>query len=131
MSRPDFQSVQQYLDALSPEALGALEQVRATLHQAFPGAEEGISYQIPCLRWRGVVALYFAGYARHVGVYPVTAGVQAALGERLAPHLSGKATLRFPLDAPLPLELILAVGQARAAEIGEGKAKRSRAPSKG
>lgn len=96
---------------------------------ALPGAEEVISYKMPAFRLDGRVVIYFAGYKGHIGVYPVHLALPE-MAERLAPYLSGKATAKFPLDAPLPLELLadVARGLARAhAAIAAAKQRKVRA----
>jgi len=124
MPRPTFDSVETYLDAQTPAARAALLRIRALFAEVFVGGEEHISYQIPAWRHSGTYALYSAGYTAHVGVYPVTAGVRDALGAELEPFLSGKATLRFPLDRPLPEALLRRVAEARLREMQARPAKR-------
>lgn len=117
MSRPTFDSVESYLAAQTPAAREALLRIRSIFAEVFAGGEERISYQIPAWRHSGTYALYSAGYAAHVGVYPVTAGIRAELGAELDPYLSGKATLRFALDRLLPEALIRRVAEARVKEL--------------
>ncbi|MCK6521354.1 DUF1801 domain-containing protein, partial [Myxococcota bacterium] len=69
MPTPD--PVDDYINAQAPATQSHLKRVRAVLSEAIPGAEQVISYQIPCFRLDGTYALYFAGYAHHVGVYPI------------------------------------------------------------
>lgn len=103
MTRPP--QVQAYLDA-QPEAQRAgLESILETLHGAVPDAEEVISYGIPTLRHGGRNVVHCAGWATHLAVYPIPQGdeeFQAAV----APYRHGRGTLRFPLGASLPLDLI-------------------------
>jgi uncharacterized protein YdhG (YjbR/CyaY superfamily) len=114
--RPSFDTVDQYLVIQSDAARRALREIRSILHEELPGATEGISYGIPVLKVGGAYALYFAGYAEHVAIYPVTPAI-LALGGEVARHLSGKATLRFPLAEPLPSDLIRRIARARATEL--------------
>jgi uncharacterized protein YdhG (YjbR/CyaY superfamily) len=87
--------------------------VRQAIRKAVPKAEEGISYRIPTYRLDGRYLIYFAGFKAHIGVYPVHAD-DPALGAAIAPYVSGKATLKFPLDEPLPLALIARVVKVKA-----------------
>ena len=117
MAGERFETVEAYLEALPAGTRPVLEQVRAILRDALPDAEECVSYQIPALKIRGRPGLYFAGYAGHVGVYPASDALCAAVGAELAPYRVAKATLRFPLDAPVPDRLLRAVAAARRAEV--------------
>ncbi len=126
MAKTDFQSIDAYFAAAPPEAVPALTALRAALNEALPGAVEGISYQIPCLKIGGKAVFYFAGYKKHVAVYPLSAGLLATFGDEVRPLLSGKATLQMPLNAPLPLELVTRLARARAAEIAAKPSPRAR-----
>lgn len=126
MARTDFASVDAYLAAVPEAARPALDTVRALLREAFPAAEEVISYQIPTFKVDGAYALYFAGYAGHYSLHPVTDGIAAALGAEIAPYRSGKGTLKFSLTEPVPVELIRRIAACRAAEIAAAPKKRAR-----
>lgn len=101
--------------AAQPEAVRPLlEQVRTTVRLAAPDATEVISYRIPALRRHGVL-VYYAGFKRHIGFYPPVQGdpdLQAAV----APWAGEKGNLRFPLDQPLPLDLIARITRLRLAQ---------------
>ncbi|MCK6515284.1 DUF1801 domain-containing protein [Myxococcota bacterium] len=114
---PTVHPVDAYVQAQPPGTQGHLALLRATLAEVMPNAEQVISYQIPCFRLDGTYAVYCAGYAHHVGLYPITQAMRDAVGEALSPYLSGKATARFALDVPLPVELIRQLVTARVAEI--------------
>lgn len=131
MARERFETVGAYLEALPAGTHPVLEQVRAILRDALPDAEECISYQIPALKISGGPGLYFAGYVGHVGVYPASEALCAAVGPELAPYRAAKATLRFSLDAPVPERLLRAVAAARRAEVvAEVEARKAARASK-
>jgi uncharacterized protein YdhG (YjbR/CyaY superfamily) len=75
------------------------------MHEVVPGAGEAISYGIAALLVDGRALVYFAGWKRHVSVYPIPAGDEA-YEAALAPYRSGAGTAKFPLAAPVPYELI-------------------------
>ena len=100
-----FATVEDYLQSLAPEVRSAVEDVRAAIHQAAPGADEVISYNIPTLRRDGRSVVHFAGWKGHVSLYPMPDG-DADLERDLAPYSSGKGTLKFPLAETIPLELV-------------------------
>jgi uncharacterized protein YdhG (YjbR/CyaY superfamily) len=116
MAKTDFESVDDYI-AAQPDAVQAiLKRVRRTIRKAVPGAEEGISYQIPTYKLRGGAVLYFAGWKKHYSLYPASKRVVAALGAALAPYQVEKGTIRFPLSAPVPVALIARFAKLRAKE---------------
>jgi uncharacterized protein YdhG (YjbR/CyaY superfamily) len=99
---PDIDS---YIATFPPEVQPLLEDVRTTMRRAAPGTAEGVSYGIPALNLDGRYLVYFAGWKHHISVYPVPGG-DPAFEARLAPYATGKGTLQFPLDKPIPLDLI-------------------------
>jgi uncharacterized protein YdhG (YjbR/CyaY superfamily) len=108
-------SIDEYVAAFPPAAQSMLEELRALIKAAAPTATESISYAIPTFDLNGRHLLHFAGYEKHVGLYPVPSGVEA-FEEDLAPYRSGKATARFLLDRPLPTELIRRIVALRVEE---------------
>ena len=98
-------SIDAYLDTLEDPARGRVALVRARIKALAPEAEERISYAIPCARIGGRNAVYYAGWARHLGLYPVARG-DAAFETLVAPWRHGSDTLRFPHGQPLPLDVL-------------------------
>ncbi len=98
-------NIDEYIAAFSEEVQEILEKISATIRKAAPDAEEKISYQIPTFTLNGGYLIYFAAYKKHIGIYPVSIG-NAKLDEELSPYLSGKGTAKFPLDKPIPFDLI-------------------------
>ena len=94
-----------------------LEELRALIHDAAPGVTERISYAMPTFEVDGRYLLYFAGWKKHIALYPVSAGMAKELGGELEPYRSGKGTLQLPLSGPLPLELIRRVVAIRRQEL--------------
>jgi uncharacterized protein YdhG (YjbR/CyaY superfamily) len=81
-----------------------LQTVRQTIRRAAPGAEETISYQMPAFKQHGIL-VYFAAWKKHIGLYPPVSGDQA-LEQAVARYAGPKGNLQFPLDEPIPYELI-------------------------
>lgn len=102
--RPTPASVDDYIAAFPAEVQAILQQVRQATREAAPQAEEVISYQMPALRLNGIL-VYFAAFKKHIGFYPPITG-DAQLEKAAAQYAGEKGNLRFPLDAPMPLELI-------------------------
>jgi len=107
-----FGSVDEYIGSFPAGAQAVLEQVRRAILDAVPGAGETISYQIPTITLGGRPLLYFAGWKRHISLYPAPAGDEV-LERRLEPYRAEKSTLKFPLSQPVPFDLIAQVARLR------------------
>lgn len=100
----DFHSIDEYIADFPEEVQKILQELRAVIKAAAPGAEEKISYQMPAFARNGIL-VYFAAYKNHIGFYP-TASAVSAFEKELLPYECSKGTVRFPIDKPLPLDLI-------------------------
>lgn len=113
MSKPG--NIDAYIAAAPPEAQPYLRRIRTLVQETLPAAQETISYAIPCFRWQNTYLLYFAGYKKHVSIYPAPHEGAEAFQQELEPYLAGKGTLQFSLEKELPEELIVKIiGQRRA-----------------
>lgn len=106
------QSIDEYIAAFSPEVQAILEKIRSTIRNAAPDARETISYQMPAFTLNGVL-VYFAAFKKHIGLYPPVSG-DAELETAISPYAGEKGNLRFPLDQPIPYELIERIVKLRA-----------------
>jgi uncharacterized protein YdhG (YjbR/CyaY superfamily) len=113
-------SIDEYIAEFPLETRRVLEQVRELIAAAAPGATETISYAIPTFDLGGRHLVHFAGFEKHVGLYPTGSGI-AAFAEELRPYKSGKGSVQFPLGLPLPTDLISRIVAFRVAE-NAGKA---------
>ena len=109
-------TVAAYIARTTPAARRALKQLRTAIKAAAPGITERISYRIPTFQLDGRYLLYIAAFKEHVSVYPVTAGMLAGYRKAIAPYRAGKATLRFPLDEPIPVDLVARLAKVRVRE---------------
>ena len=107
-------TVDEYIDGFPPATQKLLKQMRATIKKNAKAADESISYQMPAYKLEGVL-VYFAGYAKHIGFYPGAGGI-AAFKKELASYKSAKGSVQFPLDQPLPLDLVSRIVQFRVKE---------------
>ncbi|HMJ46941.1 MAG TPA: DUF1801 domain-containing protein [Ferruginibacter sp.] len=107
-------SIDEYIAGFQEQTQKILEQVRATIKKAAPGAEETISYAMPAFRLNGYL-VYFAAFKNHIGFYPAPSG-SAAFIKELSPYKTGKGSVQFPLDKPMPLHLITKIVQFRVKE---------------
>ena len=103
-SRSSATSIDEYIAQFPPETQRILEEMRALIRSSAPDATETISYAIPTFDLNGHL-VHFAGFKRHVGLYPTGSGV-AAFQEELKPYKCGKGSVQFPLDQPIPGDLI-------------------------
>lgn len=84
-----------------------LEQIRVTIKKVVPEAEETISYGIPTFNLNGTYLIYFAAYKKHIGFYPVPRAIEKVDQDFASYKTSGKGTIQFPLNKPIPLNLII------------------------
>ena len=118
---PPPATVDEYIASFPPHVQRMLTVVRAAIRAAAPGTEERISYGIPTFTLDGRYVVYFSGWKRHVSVYPIpNVEADADLARRIAPYQSGKGTLKFPLDEPMPLDIIGAVARRLLEQRREG-----------
>jgi uncharacterized protein YdhG (YjbR/CyaY superfamily) len=116
-------SIDAYIAGFPAETQQALSQMRAIISSAAPGATERISYSMPTFDLNGRHLVHFAGFAKHVGFYPIPTGIQAFKDE-LAPYKQGKGSVQFPLGQPLPADLIRRIVEFRVAENMDRAAKK-------
>lgn len=103
-----------YILGFPEQTRGMLEQLRATIKLAAPEASEVISWGMPAYKQNGIL-VYFAAYKNHIGFYPTASGIEAFKPE-LSSFKWSKGTIQFPLDNPLPLELITEIVRFRVEE---------------
>lgn len=101
-------TVDEYLAACPEDTRAILEQVRATILRVVPDAGQRISYRIPTFTVDGRNLVHVAAFAHHIGLYPVP-DAEGDLAAEIERHRTGKGTLRFPLDQPVPHDLIARV----------------------
>ena len=105
MAKTNFQSIDEYISACPPDSQAYLRQIRKLIRALVPDANERISYQMAAFERNGRNLIHFAGWKKHVSLYPVPAGSEA-FERQITKYAGGKGTLKFPLDEPLPIKLI-------------------------
>jgi uncharacterized protein YdhG (YjbR/CyaY superfamily) len=110
----DGTKIDAYIAAASPAAQPALRRIREILRAAAPDAEETISYKMPAFRRHGIL-IYFAAFKTHIGIFPPIEG-DLGLDQALAPYRGPKGNLRFPLNDPVPYDLIERIARLRASQ---------------
>jgi uncharacterized protein YdhG (YjbR/CyaY superfamily) len=116
-----FETVDEYISTFPQNVQGILEKVRETIREAAPQAEETISYQIPTFKLKGNYLVYFAAFRKHIGLYPPP---PKAFKEEVSSYEGPKGNLKFPIDKPIPLDLVRRIVEYRVKEI-LGRANRN------
>jgi uncharacterized protein YdhG (YjbR/CyaY superfamily) len=101
----EYASIDEYIASFPEDVQIMLEEIRQTVRDVVPTAKETMSYRIPTFTLNDRHLVYFAGWKRHIALYPVP-DADEALSRELAPYRASKGTLRFPLNRPVPYELI-------------------------
>ena len=109
-----FASIDEYIATFPEPVQVKLQEMRAAIKAAAPEATEKISYQMPTFDLKGNL-VHFAAFKSHIGFYPTPSGTEA-FKEELAKYASGKGSIQFPLNEPLPLDLIDRIVKLRVAE---------------
>jgi len=102
--QPTPRTIDEYIAGFPPDVQDILQKIRMTIREAAPDAQETISYQMPTFTLKGNL-VHFAAFKSHIGFYPVPTGIEAFKDE-LAVYKQGKGSVQFPLDQPIPYELI-------------------------
>ena len=118
--------VDEYISSFPADMQEILKELRATIKEAAPDAEEVISYQMPAYKYHGML-VFFAAFKNHIGFYPRVTGIDKFNNE-LSVYKGAKGSVQFPLDKPLPLGLISRIVKFRVSEnlmIAESKTKQN------
>jgi Uncharacterized conserved protein len=109
-----FNNIDEYITASSPEVQQRLEQIRALIHSLAPNAQEVISYGMPAFKQKRVL-VYFAAFKNHIGFYPTASGIEHFKAEFKNLKWS-KGAIQFPINQPLPVDLISKIVEFRIKE---------------
>jgi uncharacterized protein YdhG (YjbR/CyaY superfamily) len=110
-------NIDEYISLFSPEVQTILEKIRVTIKEAAPEAQEKIGYRMPTFTLKGNL-VHFAAFKEHIGLYPPVKGDEK-LQAALAPYRGQKGNLKFPLDEPIPYDLIRSIVRFRVKEQRE------------
>lgn len=109
--------VRAYFAALPPVVRKRMQQIRAIIRAVAPGATEHFSYGIPAFKLEGEPLVWYAAFKRHTSLFPCGPVLARAYRIDLSRYETAKGTVRFGLDAPLPVALVKRLVRARAAEV--------------
>ena len=106
--------IDEYIARYPEDIQEILEKIRMTIREAAPEADERVSYQIPTFALEGNL-VHFAAYKNHIGFYPTPSGIEE-FEEELSFYVGGKGSVKFPLDKPIPYDLITKIVRFRVKE---------------
>src|SRR5213594_402579 len=115
-----LRTIDEYIETFPKEVQPILEKVRQTIRKAAPKAVETISYQMPTFKLNGKGLVYFAAFKNHIGFYPIPSGIEA-FKEELSQYKLGKGSVQFPIEKPIPYDLVRRIVRFRARENQERK----------
>jgi uncharacterized protein YdhG (YjbR/CyaY superfamily) len=121
MEKKTYQNIDQYIADYSEEVGEILNQIRSCIKETAPEAQEIISYGMPAFK-QGKVLVYFAAFKNHIGFYALPSG-NVAFQKELSKYKVGKGSIQFPLNEPMPFELIKLMVAFRIEEV-ENQAKK-------
>lgn len=122
---PSPNEIDQYIAGFPAHVQEILEKLRATIREAAPEAKETINYQIPTFCLSGNL-VHFAAFKHHIGFYPTPSGIEK-FKQELSLYEGAKGSVKFPLDQPIPYDLIREIVRFRVEEnLGKAKTKRKK-----
>lgn len=110
--KKDYQNIAEYISQFPAAVQVLLRQIYDTIKEVAPAAEESISYGMPAFKMNGKPLVYFAAFKNHIGFYATPTG-HAAFAEELSVYKQGKGSVQFPLNQPMPLDLIARITRFR------------------
>jgi uncharacterized protein YdhG (YjbR/CyaY superfamily) len=114
MKPQDPKTIDEYIAAFPKETQTILQHIRQAIKEAAPQAEEVISYQMPALEQNGIL-VWFAAFKNHIGFFPKTSAIEA-FKDKLSVYQTSKGTIRFPINQPIPLDLVEEIVKFRVKE---------------
>jgi uncharacterized protein YdhG (YjbR/CyaY superfamily) len=122
-SRNQFKTIDEYIASFPENVQHTLREQRSAITEAAPNAEETISYGMPTYKLNGVL-VYFAAHKNHIGFYPTSSGIRA-FKEKLSMYKQSKGTVQFPIDGPIPFDIVKEMVRFRVKEnLAKGAKKR-------
>ena len=109
------ETIDEYISKFPENVQEILQNIRKTISKSAPEAEEAISYQIPTFKLNGNL-VHFAAYKNHIGFYPTPSGIEAFKNE-LTSYKVSKGTIQFPLNKPIPFDLLQKIVKFRVKEV--------------
>jgi uncharacterized protein YdhG (YjbR/CyaY superfamily) len=112
--KKEIKTVDEYIASFPPNVQATLQQVRQTIKETAPQAKEVISYSMPAFKQNSIL-VWFAAFKNHIGFFPKVSAIEA-FKEKLSGYQTSKGTIRFPLDKPIPVNLVREIVKFRVKE---------------
>jgi uncharacterized protein YdhG (YjbR/CyaY superfamily) len=109
--KDEFTSIDEYIATFPEDIQAKLQEIRQTIKAAAPDASEKIAYAMPTFHLKGNL-VHFAAFKNHIGFYPAPRGIEA-FQEELSQYKGAKGSVQFPIDEPMPLDLIRRIVEYR------------------
>ena len=103
-SKKVYNTIDEYIEAFPKNVQSILEELRQVITESAPGSEEAVSYQMPAFKLNGIL-VWFAAFKNHIGFYPKKSAIEA-FKEELSDYEVSKGTIRFPINEPVPFDLV-------------------------
>lgn len=113
----ESREVDEYIAALPAPQSRAMTAIRAAVRAAAPEAEEVITYKMPGFKLGGRFLVSYDAYKAHFSVFPWDDAMREELGDQIEPYVSGRGTIRFPADRPIPIDLVRRVAEIRVRQV--------------
>jgi len=127
MDAEEYKTIDEYIAGFPNNVQEILKNMRKVIKETAPDAQEAISSRMPTFKLNGNL-VHFAGFTNHIGFYPTPSGI-LAFEKELAGYETSKGAIRFPLDKPIPYDLVKKITKFRVNEASGQKAKNSQAES--
>ena len=114
MEKKQYKNIDEYISLFPKEIQDKLKEIRKTIRESAPEASEAISYQMPTFKLNGNL-VHFAAFKNHIGFFPTPSGI-ATFKKELSKYTTSKGTIQFPLDKPIPLDLVRRIVKYRVKE---------------
>ncbi len=114
VSKKVFRTIDEYIVTFPENIQGIMQELRQVIRDVAPEVEETLRYQMPTFRLNGNL-VHFAAFKNHIGFFPTPSAI-VEFKERLAKYETSKGTVRFPLDEPIPFELVKEIVKFRVKE---------------
>jgi len=125
-----FSTVEEYIKGFPADIQGILESIRQTIRKTAPGAKEVISYGMPGFKLDNHLLVWFAAFKDHISLFPTASGVDT-FKDKLKGYKTSKGTIQFPLDKPIPYDLIKEITEFRIKDPARHGSKYWRSPPGG
>jgi uncharacterized protein YdhG (YjbR/CyaY superfamily) len=122
-------NIDEYITGFPQDVQDILEKIRSTIRKAAPNAEETINYQMPTFTLKGNL-VHFAAFKKHIGFYPTPTGIEQFQKE-LSVYKGAKGSVQFPMDKPIPFDLISRIVRFRVKENLDRASEKAKKKSKG